>query len=143
MIGELRSNNSHEKARELFFEKYSYDNINKTIDPPNIDYMIKTFNFTDEETAVFTGVIEKYYMIIKAYSYGKEVNIKDYEKKNNLLKENINKLILTRNFTKPIETEILLSLEYLNTQESTKNIKQEQIGKMVKLPQLNKVNPKL
>ncbi len=137
MIEELRSYNLGEEkarevfAREVFFKKYPYDHINKTVDPPNMDFMIKTFNLTEEETAVFTGILEKYYMIIKAYSYGKEEEIKDYEKKNTQLKENINRLILSRNFTKPIETEILLSLEYLNNQASTKGIKEEQIDNIL------------
>lgn len=131
MIKKLRSSNTHEKARELFFEKYSYKTINETIKKPNIDFMIKTYNFTDYETAVFTGILEKYYMIIQAYAYGEEVKIKDYERKNKLLKESINKLILSRNFTKPIETEILLSLEYLDTQKNTKKIEGKQIGNIL------------
>lgn len=131
IIKDLRANNMPEEAVVLFFRQYPFDVIHEEIKEPNLNFMTETFKLTKYEANVFNGILEKYYMIIQAYSYGKDVVIKDYDKKNEALKEDIKKLVNSRNFTKPIETEILLALEYLNTQKNTKKIQKKQLGNIL------------
>ncbi len=131
-IKKLKKELPFQMQKQRFFEKYSYDDIHKNIALPNISYMIKTYKLTDLQTNIVKGLLEKVKNIHLARVISSDTQLEGYNTNNDLLIKNIQKYIQEKKFETEIETEILLSLKYMDTQEHTKNFEDDKNGNILK-----------